>query len=186
MRTHTHICARWSPEANTVQTQVAIRQRSPLCWKLKRRLKERFRLGNDFFCQEMWKKISHSSNRVCTQIVDMQQLENRRWLEGVRFACRALAIEALPPTSIYTHTHTHTHSYTRNMSLIALDMMKTTDASPAQMTAGKVHSQSWETNVAMGHWIMKVTWCITPFPPDPAVAYYKDHLKKKKKKKTQQ
>ncbi len=85
------------------------------------------------FSQEM-KQNTHSSNRECSQIVDMLQLESRRWLEGERFACRALAIplEALP-LHPHTWTHMHTHRYPQIVFLSALYMMKTTDVSHVLM-----------------------------------------------------
>lgn len=66
------------------------------------------------------KQNPHSSNCECSQIVVMLRLESRRWLEGERFACRALAAQLKAP---------HLLPHTRKMFLCAPGIMKTTDAS---------------------------------------------------------
>lgn len=115
------------------------------------------------FSQEM-KQNTHSSNRECSQIVDMLQLESRRWLEGERFACRALAIplEALP---LHTHKHTCTHTDTHKLCFLVPSTWWKPQMSLMPGWLLQVALFKLRNKCCQGHCIMKVMYCIIHFPP---------------------
>lgn len=100
----------------------------------------------------MWNKNPHSSNCECSQIVDMLQLESRRWLEGERLACRALAkpLQALPlhpHTHIQKHTCVHAHNTHKICFLVSSTGWKP-QMPPMPWWSLQTVISSWETNVA--------------------------------------